>query len=69
MDSSQYGFAESAKCDLGVGQVKSRLAVLSLDPETKGVILEFINIRKDVSVISVSFNPSNHYILLCTEDK
>ena len=52
-----------------MGIMRRQLPVLSLDPETKGAILEFINIRKDVSVISVSFNPSNHYILLCTEDK
>ena len=69
MDSSQYGFAKAARCDLGVGRVKSRLAILSLDPENKGAILEFINIRYDVSVICAHFNPSNHYILLCTEDK
>ena len=69
LDSSQYGFAKAARCDLGVGRVKSRLAILSLDPENKGAILEFINIRYDVSVICAHFNPSNHYILLCTEDK
>ncbi len=69
LDASQYGFAKAAGCDLGVGRVKSRLAILSLDPESKGAILEFINIRYDVSVICAHFNPSNHYILLCTEDK
>ena len=37
---TQYGFGKSAKCDIGVGQVKMRLAILSLDPETKGDILE-----------------------------
>ncbi|KAM7457656.1 hypothetical protein BLSTO_01577 [Blastocystis sp. subtype 1] len=68
LDASQYGFAKAAGCDLGVGRVKSRLAILSLDPESKGAILEFINIRYDASVICAHFNPSNHYILLCTED-
>lgn len=65
----QYGFHPSAKCDIGVGRVHCRLAVLSLDPETKGSILEFINIRNDVSIISLEFCPSNNYILLATEDK
>ena len=66
---SQYGFDRSAKCDIGFGKVKSRLAVISLDPETKGYILEFINIRDSVDVISVDFNHSNNFILLCTENK
>ena len=43
--------------------------MLSLDPETKGAILEFINIRDDVSIISLEFSPSNNFFLLATEDK
>ena len=66
---SQYGFDRSAKCDIGNGKVKSRLAVISLDPETKGNILEFINIRDNVEIIAVDFCPSNHFILLCTENR
>ena len=66
---SQYGFDKSAKCDIGYGKVKSRLAVISLDPETKGYILEFINIRDSVDIISVGFCQSNNFILLCTENK
>lgn len=42
--------------------------MLSLDPETKGAILEFINIRDDVSIISLDFSPSNNFFLLATED-
>ena len=69
MNDLQYGFHPPAKCDIGVGRVRSRLAVLSLDPETKGAILEFINIRDDVSIISLDFSPSNNFFLLATEDK
>ncbi|KNB45317.1 hypothetical protein JH06_1026 [Blastocystis sp. subtype 4] len=64
----QYGVSIAAKCDIGVGQVKKKLAVLSLDPETKGYVLEFINIRDDVSVVGVDFCKSNNFILLCTEN-
>ena len=46
-----------------------RLAILSLDPETKGDILEFINIRDDVTVVSVDFSSSNNFILLTTFNK
>ena len=66
---TQYGFGKSAKCDIGVGQVKMRLAILSLDPGTKGDILEFINIRDDVTVVSVDFSSSNNFILLTTFNK
>ena len=66
---TQYGFGKSANCDIGVGQVKMRLAILSLDPETKGYILEFINIRDDVTVVSVDFSSSNNFILLATFNK
>ena len=65
----QYGVSISAKCDIGIGTVKKKLAVLSLDPETKGYVLEFINIRDDVSVVGVDFCKSNNFILLCTENK
>ena len=66
---TQYGFGKSAKCDIGVGQVKMRLAILSLDPETKGDLLEFINIRDDVTGGSVDFSSSNNFILLTTFNK
>ena len=66
---SQYGFDRSAKCDIGSGKVRCRLAVLSLDPATKGYILEFIKIREQVEIISVDFCQSNNFILLCTENK
>ena len=68
-ENEQYGVSLAAKCDIGVGQVKKKLAVLSLDPETKGYVLEFINIREDISVVGVDFCKSNNFILLCTENK
>lgn len=68
-ENEQYGVSLAAKCDIGVGQVKKKLAVLSLDPETKGYVLEFINIRDDISVVGVDFCKSNNFILLCTENK
>ena len=66
---SQYGFSLAAKCDIGEGKVKKKLAVLSLDPETIGYVLEFINIRDDITVLTVDFCQSNNFILLCTENK
>lgn len=33
----QYGVSIAAKCDIGVGQVKKKLAVLSLDPRNKRI--------------------------------
>lgn len=49
--------------------MKKKLAVLSLDPQTIGYVLEFINIRDDISVLTVDFCQSNNFILLCTENK
>ena len=48
----QYGVSIAAKCDIGVGQVKKKLAVLSLDPETKGYVFKMSCFTKsDMAII------------------
>lgn len=65
----QYGVSIAAKCDIGVGQVKKKLAVLSLDPETKGYVWSLLISVMMISVVGVDFCKSNNFILLCTENK